>query len=134
MGSAIQTTSTSKVRRVDFGDCGPPANNRYRLPSPLKDVRPRAQAARRVRATLELRLLLGRARRLEDPFQAAYLPRALRAPSATFGGYDRDLARARASCCSSLRRGPVSPASSLLLDFYLYPFKMGVALNARKFE
>ena len=24
IGAAIQTTSTSKVRRVDFGDCGPP--------------------------------------------------------------------------------------------------------------
>jgi len=24
MGSVIQTMSTSKVRRVDFGDCGPP--------------------------------------------------------------------------------------------------------------
>jgi len=23
IGAAIQTTSTSKVRRVDFGDCGP---------------------------------------------------------------------------------------------------------------
>src|SRR5262250_3125643 len=25
--AAIQTTSTSKVRRVDFGDCGPPRNH-----------------------------------------------------------------------------------------------------------
>jgi TonB family protein len=29
--AAIQTTSTSKVRRVDFGDCGPP-NNRNLAP------------------------------------------------------------------------------------------------------
>ncbi len=29
---AIQTTSTSKVRRVDFGGCGPPQPHRYRPP------------------------------------------------------------------------------------------------------